>query len=111
MLARSCARRDGWEENLLPSVAHRHRDLADNSWEDRLLPWMSATGSTRRRDIAEVDWEDRLLPGKARLGTGRRATLAEAAWEDRLLPETPYDFEAATAHKNLDAWERLLPGK
>lgn len=96
-----------WEETVLPqmAVAAASRDLAEVSWEDRLLPPM-ASSVAARRDLAENSWEDRFLPGPApRLGCSRRDL---AGWEENLLPSSA-TTEAARDLSECDWEERFLP--
>ena len=95
-----------WEDSLLPAVGAARRNLAEVGWEARLLPAIDLGGP--RRDLAEVSWEDRILPGPVkRVG---RATRDLAGWE-RLLPTSGGAAALPTSH-SLDesGWEdRFLP--
>lgn len=97
----------GWEDTVLPSLPiARGRDLAEDSWEARLLPAIEMT--TSRRDLAEVGWEDRLLPPPStkRLAQGR--DLSECSWEEHVLPPSAVHERAGRDHHSLSSWERLI---
>jgi len=105
---------NNWEETLLPPTLPpaAGRCLSELSWEEHCLPPMGTAAHVQGR-LSEASWEDRLLP-KLVPAKLRQSELAELSWEDRVLP--PLSSAGTAAHAPAPgrlselAWEdRLLP--
>lgn len=99
---------NSWEDTLLPPLqVHRRASLSELSWEDRLLPAVGGPSGRMQGRLSELSWEDRLLPC---LTTARlyETDLAEDSWEDSLLPlsEPPLKVSRDLSESS---WEDLLP--